>query len=142
VINVRIDAVQGRRVCSSGRGAGALWLTCDEPSRRMGGVKRPKAQELESLTRRIADLDPSSIDSLYGLEPVYEPGKGLPGLLPEEFVAVQCPYCGERLETRVDLTADEPSYIEDCQVCCQPIEFTVEREQSGALLAVKVQRVD
>jgi hypothetical protein len=97
---------------------------------------------MESLTRRIADLDPGSIDSLYGLEPVYEPGNGLPGLLLEEFVAVQCPYCGERLETRVDLTADEPSYIEDCQVCCRPIEFIVEREQSGALLAVKVQRVD
>jgi hypothetical protein len=46
------------------------------------------------------------------------------------------------LETRVDLTADEPSYIEDCQVCCRPIEFAVEREQTGALLAVKVQRVD
>jgi len=108
----------------------------------MGGVKRPKTRELESLTRRIADLDARSIDSLYGLEPVYEPGKGLPGLLPEEFVAVQCPYCGERLETRVDLTADEPSYIEDCQVCCRPIEFTVEREEGGGLLAVKVQRVD
>ena len=104
--------------------------------------KRPGARELDGLTRRIVDLDASSIDSLYGLEPVYEPGKGLPGLLPEEFVAVQCPYCGERLETRVDLTADEPSYIEDCQVCCRPIEFTTEREESGALLAVKVQRVD
>ena len=108
----------------------------------MGHVKRQKARELDALTRRIADLDASSIDALYGLEPVYEPGKGLPGLLPEEFVAVQCPYCGERLETRVDLTADEPSYIEDCQVCCRPIEFTPERDDGSALLAVKVQRVD
>jgi Cysteine-rich CPXCG len=146
--NVRIDAASAAGVCSSGREAETLWLTCDEPSRRMGEVKRHKARELnarawrERLTRQIADLDPSSIDSLYGLEPVYEPGKGLPGLLPEEFVAVQCPYCGERLETRVDLTADEPSYIEDCQVCCRPIEFTVERDQTGALLAVRVQRVD
>jgi hypothetical protein len=105
-------------------------------------VKRPKPDHLDTLTRRIADLDANSIDSLYGLEPVYEPGKGLPGLLPEEFVAVQCPYCGERLETRVDLTADEPSYIEDCQVCCRPIEFVLERETNGALLAVKVQRID
>jgi Cysteine-rich CPXCG len=103
--------------------------------------QRHKAREMDSLTRRIEDLDARSIDSLYGLEPVYEPGKGLPGLAPEEFVSVQCPYCGERLETRVDLTADEPSYIEDCQVCCRPIEFTVEREQSGGLIAVKVQRV-
>ena len=105
-------------------------------------MKKPKPPELESLTRRIADLDAGSIDSLYGLEPVYEPERGTPGLLPEEFVGVQCPYCGERLETRVDLTADEPSYIEDCQVCCRPIEFTVEREESGGLLAVRVQRVD
>ena len=108
----------------------------------MGGVKRHKARELESLTRRIADLDASTIDSLYGLEPVYEPGKGLPGLLPEEFVAFQCPYCGERLETRVDLTAEEPLYMEDCEVCCRPIEFAVEREEGGGVLAVKVQRVD
>jgi hypothetical protein len=108
----------------------------------MRSVKRRKARELESLTGRIAKLDERSIDSLYGLEPVYEPGKGLPGLLPEEFVAVQCPYCGERLETRVDLTADEPSYIEDCEVCCQPIEFAIEREAGGGLLSVKVQRVD
>jgi Cysteine-rich CPXCG len=108
----------------------------------MDKVKRPKAQELDALTRRIADLDASSIDSLYGLEPVYEPGKGSPGLLPEEFVAVQCPYCGERLETRVDLTTDEPSYIEDCQVCCRPIEFAVERDDRGALVAVKAQRID
>jgi hypothetical protein len=108
----------------------------------MGRVKRHKARELDALTRRIADLDASSIDSLYGLEPVYEPGKGGFGLLPEEFVAVQCPYCGERLETRVDLTAEDPSYIEDCQVCCRPIEFRVERGDGGALLAVKVQRLD
>jgi hypothetical protein len=104
-------------------------------------MKRNKATEQDALMRRIADLDGSSIDRLYGLEPVYEPGEGAPGLLPEEFVAVQCPYCGERLETRVDLTTDEPSYIEDCQVCCRPIEFTLERADSGALLAVKVQRV-
>lgn len=105
----------------------------------MWRVKRvKKTRELAALTRRIGRLDARSIDVLYGLEPVYEPGGGL---LPEQFVAVQCPFCGERLETRVDLTADEPSYIEDCEVCCRPIEFTVEREEGGALLAVRVQRV-
>src|SRR3954469_15891347 len=111
----------------------------------MGEVKRQKARELDALTRRIADLDARSIDALYGLEPVYEPGNGLPGLLPEEFVAVQCPYCGERLETRVDLSADEPSYIEDCQVCCRPIQFVLERAEpagQGALVSVEVRRID
>jgi hypothetical protein len=108
----------------------------------MSGVKRRKAQALETLTRQIATLDSRNIDHLYGLEPVYEPGAGLPGLAPEEFVAVQCPYCGERLETRVDVTTEEPGYIEDCEVCCRPIEFTLEREENGALRAVRVQRLD
>jgi hypothetical protein len=106
-------------------------------------MKRRKALELEPLRRRIASLDSHSIDQLYGLEPVYEPGAVMSGrLLPEEFVPVQCPYCGERLETRVDLTADELAYIEDCQVCCRPIEFGIERDESGALLAVSVRRLD
>ncbi len=106
-------------------------------------MKRRKAAELEPLRRRIASLDSSSIDQLYGLEPVYEPGAAAPGrLLLEEFVAVRCPYCGERLETRVDLTAEEPAYIEDCQVCCRPIEFGVERGEEGALLGVSVRRLD
>jgi hypothetical protein len=109
----------------------------------MRAMKRRKATELEHLRRRIASLDSSSIDQLYGLEPVYEPGVGSRDrLLPEEFVAVQCPYCGERLETRVDLTTDEPSYVEDCEVCCRPIEFGIERGQDGALLAVRVRRLD
>jgi len=109
----------------------------------MAAVKRHKTREIDALARRIASLDERSIDSLYGLEPVYEPGKGLPGLQPEEFVAVQCPYCGERLETRVDLTAsDESSYIEDCSVCCRPIEFGIERNENGALRAVKARRLD
>jgi hypothetical protein len=108
----------------------------------MGHVKRQKARELDALTRRIADLDASSIDALYGLEPVYEPGKGLPGLLPEEFVAVQCPYCGERLETRVDLTADEPSYIEDCQVCCRPMTFFVTFDEQDFTVEIQTEPMD
>src|SRR5580693_7354715 len=104
-------------------------------------MKRRKAAELDPLRRRIGSLESSSIDELYGLEPVYEPSAPAKGSLhPEEFVPVQCPYCGERLETRVDLTTDEPAYIEDCQVCCRPIEFGIERDGDGALLAVSVRR--
>jgi hypothetical protein len=105
-------------------------------------MRRRKASALERLRRGIARLDAKSVDRLYGLEPVWEPGAGQPRLAPQEFVAVRCPYCGERLETRVDLTSDEPSYVEDCEVCCRPIEFHVERAQDGALLALRVRRLD
>lgn len=35
---------------------------------------------------------------------------------------ISCPYCGETLELSLDASAGEQSYIEDCQVCCRPIE--------------------
>jgi hypothetical protein len=105
-------------------------------------VRHRKSKELESLARDVKNLEPGRIDRLYGLEPVYEPGKGLPGLLPDEFVAIQCPSCGERLETHVDLTEGEASYIEDCQVCCCPMELSLELEENGALRAVRVRRVE
>lgn len=106
-------------------------------------MTRRKAIELEALRRRITSLDPGSIDQLYGLEPVYEPGTDrAAGLAPEEFVAVRCPWCGERFETRVDVTGGELVYVEDCQVCCRPIEFSIELGAAGAALAVAVRRME
>lgn len=105
-------------------------------------MKRRKAPELDRLRAAITRLDGNSIDQLYGLEPVWEPAAGQPGLAPEEFIAVLCPYCGERLDKRVDLTADEPAYVEDCEVCCRPIEFHIERDEGGGLRALQVLRLD
>ncbi|ATD67813.1 CPXCG motif-containing cysteine-rich protein [Luteimonas chenhongjianii] len=36
---------------------------------------------------------------------------------------MRCPWCGERFETLVDASADAADYIEDCPVCCRPIEM-------------------
>ncbi|MDE2449175.1 MAG: CPXCG motif-containing cysteine-rich protein [Gammaproteobacteria bacterium] len=79
------------------------------------------------------------MDELYGLEPVFEPGEGeaagggAPGL---QSRTVQCPYCGESFDAMIDLSAGSTSYIEDCQVCCQPIEFSVEVADEGPALRV------
>ena len=54
-------------------------------------VKRRTLSELERLRRRLTRLDGQSIDELYGLEPVWEPGTAPAGLAPEEFIAVRCP---------------------------------------------------
>lgn len=40
-------------------------------------------------------------------------------------VRIQCPYCWELLDTSVDPSVREAEYVEDCQVCCQPIVFEV-----------------
>jgi hypothetical protein len=104
-------------------------------------MKRNRKNTLERLQQSLLRLDSDSIDRLYGLEPLWEPG-AQPHLSPEEFIAVRCPYCGERLLTRVELTADETAYIEDCEVCCRPIEFHPERDEGGALVAVRVQRLE
>ncbi len=42
-----------------------------------------------------------------------------------EFNKIHCPYCGEKIEIFIDSSIDEQSYIEDCSVCCRPIELTV-----------------
>jgi hypothetical protein len=105
-------------------------------------VTRRKHSALESLRRRIESVEASVIDQLYGLEPVFEPDASRAGLEPVQFVPVRCPYCGERLETRVDLTGGEREYIEDCEVCCRPIEFGIELAEDGALHAVRAQRID
>jgi hypothetical protein len=83
--------------------------------------------------------DAQAIDALYGLEPVFEPGaESSSGLTP--FVTVQCPYCGESFETAVDWSAGAFRYVEDCQVCCQPIELAGDVDDDGAPLGVTATR--
>jgi len=42
-----------------------------------------------------------------------------------ESVTIQCPYCGESIEIIIDESIAQQSYIEDCSVCCRPIELSV-----------------
>ena len=46
---------------------------------------------------------------------------------------VQCPYCGEEIVVLIDCSVTEQSYIEDCQVCCAPIEFAVRLDEDGRI---------
>lgn len=55
---------------------------------------------------------------------------------------VSCPYCGEPLTVELDLSAGSQHYIEDCQVCCRPIEFAIEVDASGELAGVELRRDD
>ena len=33
-----------------------------------------------------------------------------------------CPYCGEPISMVLDLSVPAQAYVEDCEVCCRPIE--------------------
>jgi hypothetical protein len=97
---------------------------------------KPPGQRTEILNE---SLDAQAIDALYGLEPVFEPGAGAASGL-SQFVTVQCPYCGEAFETAVDLSAGSFQYVEDCQVCCQPIELAGAVDEQGVLSGVTAGR--
>ena len=55
---------------------------------------------------------------------------------------VSCPYCGESFETSVDLSAGNQRYIEDCYVCCRPIQFILETDHEGELVSLVTLRDD
>lgn len=42
-----------------------------------------------------------------------------------ETVAAHCPYCGEPIELLVECAGGARRYIEDCAVCCRPIDIRV-----------------
>jgi hypothetical protein len=93
--------------------------------------------------RAVITSDAQSIDAQFGLEPVIDPGvstDGAPGGM--QFHVVECPYCGESFETAVDTSSGSARYIEDCQVCCRPIEFSLEVDPSGVLQSLSTVRSD
>lgn len=44
-----------------------------------------------------------------------------------------CPYCGEPILIVVDCSVETQTYIEDCEVCCSPINFQVTVDSSGTV---------
>jgi len=46
---------------------------------------------------------------------------------------VNCPYCGESISILVDGSVEEQQYIEDCEVCCRPIDIKVIVAANGSV---------
>lgn len=49
-------------------------------------------------------------------------------------VMIHCPYCGEPIEILIEPSDDAQSYVEDCQVCCRPINISVQTDVDGELI--------
>ncbi|KAA6181511.1 CPXCG motif-containing cysteine-rich protein [Thiohalocapsa marina] len=55
---------------------------------------------------------------------------------------IQCPYCGDTIDAQVDCSAGSHRYIEDCPVCCCPIEYEAEIDADGRLCSLMALRDD
>lgn len=53
----------------------------------------------------------------------------------------QCPYCWEEISMLLDVSISHQVYVEDCEVCCNPIELTVAYED-GVLNTFSAQSIE
>lgn len=105
----------------------------------MSRARKPPSPDLLGA---ITDLTPAAVDALYGLEPAFEPDAATPSDVPARWLDVGCPYCGEGFETFVDFSAGTATYVEDCPVCCRPIEMACTVDESGELVSFRAGRLD
>ena len=53
----------------------------------------------------------------------------------------QCPHCGEAIDVYVDEGGGpDQSYVEDCSVCCRPIQFSVSYDPASGEWSVSAGR--
>ncbi|MGB3145124.1 MAG: CPXCG motif-containing cysteine-rich protein [Maribacter sp.] len=53
----------------------------------------------------------------------------------------QCPYCWEDISMLLDPSVRKQTYVEDCEVCCNPIELTPQFEENE-LIAFEAQSIE
>lgn len=44
----------------------------------------------------------------------------------------ECPACGAPISVLLDLSVADQTYVEDCEVCCRPLEITIRDDNDGA----------
>ncbi len=52
-----------------------------------------------------------------------------------------CPYCNEQISMLLDPSIREQVYIEDCEVCCNPIQVSV-HYQEGECTCFQVESIE
>ena len=55
---------------------------------------------------------------------------------------IECPYCGEIYESMIDISAGNQEFVEDCYVCCRPIEIHLEVDSGGNIFSMLAKRDD
>jgi len=70
-----------------------------------------------------------------------DPVNGISLILVEVECFFTCPYCWEQISMVLDTSVKGQSYVEDCEVCCHPIEvrYTVEE---GAVVDLDARAIE
>ena len=55
---------------------------------------------------------------------------------------LHCPHCGETFQTLVDPGYGDSDYIEDCPVCCRPIQLHLRLDEEGGVASLDADRDD
>ncbi len=45
-----------------------------------------------------------------------------------------CPHCGQSISVLLDLSVWGQEYVEDCEVCCRPIEIRYQVGENGEIV--------
>ncbi|WP_339143017.1 CPXCG motif-containing cysteine-rich protein [Croceitalea sp. MTPC5] len=53
----------------------------------------------------------------------------------------QCPYCWEEISMLLDTSITHQTYVEDCEVCCNPIEVSPQFE-ANELLSFEARNIE
>lgn len=60
----------------------------------------------------------------------------------EEEVSAQCPYCFSNISFVLDTFSGGQSYIEDCEVCCKPIQVSFQADPDEGVTGLSTRRLD
>jgi hypothetical protein len=53
----------------------------------------------------------------------------------------QCPYCWQEISMVLDLSVERQTYVEDCEVCCRPIEISYTADE-GELVSFEANQLE
>lgn len=53
----------------------------------------------------------------------------------------QCPHCWQDISMLIDISQHQQNYIEDCEVCCNPIQLQINTD-GQKLLRLEVQSIE
>lgn len=53
----------------------------------------------------------------------------------------QCPHCWEEISMLIDTSVVAQNYIEDCEVCCNPIQLNIQIEE-GEIISFNAEGID